>query len=1043
MEGERKQVTVLFADLKGSMELLADRDPEEARKILDPVLEHMMEAVHRYEGTVNQVMGDGIMALFGAPLALEEHAVRACYAALAMQSTVRAYSEQLRRSHGVKIEIRVGLDSGEVVVRAIGGDLRMDYTAVGETAHLAARMEQLALPGTTRLTGNTLALAEGFVSVTPLGPMRIKGLNDPVEVYELVGARAARARFHVTASRGLTALAGRGPELAQMYSALDRAKAGQGQIVALVGEPGVGKSRLVWEFTHSERLHGWLVLEAGSLAYGKAAAYRPVIDLLKSYFHIEDRDDPRRVRDKITRKLSSAGEALTPHLAALLALLDVPANDQSWALLDPMQKRLRTLEACKRLVLREAQLRPMAVVFEDLHWFDSESLALLDALVESLPTARLLVLVTFRPEHQHRWGAKTYYSQSRIDPLTGGSVEELLRSLLGTDPSVQPLFGLLIARTEGNPLFLEETVRALAETGELHGEPRNYRLKAQINRVEVSPTVQAILAARIDRLPEEDKQLLQVAAVIGKDVPFSLLEAATGMPADAVRQHLAALQAAEFLYEKSLFPDLEYTFKHALTHEVAYGGVLQERRRILHIRIMEALERHYADRLVEQCERLGYHAYRAQAWEKALIYLRQSGDKASGRSANREAAAWFEQALEALAHCVEHTAATELGIDLRCQLRSALHPLGEFARILEVLREAQRLADLLGDRERLARVLGYLALTLAFTGAPADALAAGHRALEIAAGLGERGLAVATNCVVGMIYQNLGQYRRSMGFSNDTIETLRGEMARERHGMPVFPAVYARHVGVLALAPLGQFDDAIALADEGFRICEAVDHPLSQAYMYMAAGFLRTYRGDFSEAIHLLDRGRTLCETLGARLIFGWVASYLGSAYVGSGRAREGTAILEEGIETLTALRVMLRRSLVLTWLGAAYLAGGRLDDAERSAQSALDLARIENERGHEGEALRVQGDILRRRGGQAISLAAAHYRDAMAIAEELGMRPLIAHCRSGLGNLHAKTGQREEAREQLLSATTLYRDMDMTYWLDKAESALKELSGQ
>ena len=361
LEGERKQITVLFADLKGSTELIADRDPEEARKLLDPVLEKMMEAVHRYEGTVNQVMGDGIMALFGAPLALEDHAVRACYAALAMQAAIRSYSEQLRRSKGVEVQIRVGLNSGEVVVRSIGSDLRMDYTAVGQTTHLAARMEQLATPGTTRLTADTLRLAEGLVRVTALGPVPLKGLTEPVEVFELTSAGAARSRLQAAAARGLTKFVGRSAELSQMFSALERSHAGHGQVVALVGEPGVGKSRLVWEFTHSHRTRDWLVLESASVSYGKASAYRPVIDLLKSYFQIEDRDDARRMREKVTGKLLALDEALKPHLVPLLALLEVAVEDERWKALDPAQKRLRTLDACKRLILREAQVQPLAV----------------------------------------------------------------------------------------------------------------------------------------------------------------------------------------------------------------------------------------------------------------------------------------------------------------------------------------------------------------------------------------------------------------------------------------------------------------------------------------------------------------------------------------------------------------------------------------------------------------------------------------------------------------------------------------------------------
>src|SRR5262245_5900974 len=310
LEGERKQVTVLFADLKGSMELLANRDPEEARKILDPVLEHMMEAVHRYEGTVNQVMGDGIMALFGAPLAHEDHAVRACYAALRMQESVKRYADGVFRRYGVPVEIRVGLNSSEGVVLAIGSDLHMDYTAVGQTTHLAARLEQMASPRTIFLTPETLALSEGFVQVTSRGTVPIKGLATPIEIFELIGASPVRSRLHAAAARGLTRFVGRDGEIELLRQALGRAGEGHGQVVAIVGEPGVGKSRLVWEFTHSHRSQGWLVLETASVSYGKATTYFPVIELLRSYFGIEPRDDTRKMREKVTGKLLSLDRAL-------------------------------------------------------------------------------------------------------------------------------------------------------------------------------------------------------------------------------------------------------------------------------------------------------------------------------------------------------------------------------------------------------------------------------------------------------------------------------------------------------------------------------------------------------------------------------------------------------------------------------------------------------------------------------------------------------------------------------------------------------------
>jgi class 3 adenylate cyclase len=430
LEGERKQVTVLFADLKGSMELLADRDPEEARQLLDPVLERMMAAVHRYEGTVNQVMGDGIMALFGAPLAHEDHAIRACYAALAMQTAIQTYAEEARRVHGISVQMRVGLNSGEVVVRAIGNDLHMDYSAVGQTTHLASRMEQLATPGSILLTADTLRLVEGLVQVTALGPIPVKGLPEPIEVFELVGASTLRGRFQARVAGGLTRFVGREPELVALVQALERAGTGHGQMVAVVGEAGVGKSRLVYELIHSHHLQGWRVLESASVSYGKASLYFPVIDLLRRYTRVEEGDDVRTIRAKVTGQVLTLDATLQETIPALLSLLDALPEDSPFHSLDPPQRRLRTLDACKRVLLRESQEHPLLLVFEDLHWIDSETQTLLESLVESLPTVRLLLLVNYRPEYRHGWGSKTYYTQLRLDPLPPGSAETLLQGLL-------------------------------------------------------------------------------------------------------------------------------------------------------------------------------------------------------------------------------------------------------------------------------------------------------------------------------------------------------------------------------------------------------------------------------------------------------------------------------------------------------------------------------------------------------------------------------------------------------------------------------------
>ena len=707
LEGERKQVTVLFADIKGSMELIQGADPEDARRILDPTIEAMMRAVHRYEGTVNKVLGDGIMALFGAPIAHEDHAVRACYAALAMQSALREISEKTRRDFGVEVQVRTGLHSGEVVVRTIGNDLTMDYDAIGQTTHLASRMEQLALPGSIRMTADTLRLAEGLVQVRPLGPIPVKGLVQPIEVFELIGAAAVRSRLQASAVAGFTRFVGREREMDALNAALERAGTGLGQVVAVVGEPGVGKSRLYYEFIHSHRTRDWLVLESGSVSHGKATAYLPLIDLLKNYFQIENADDARRIRERVTGKLLTLDDTLRPMLPAFLALLDVPVNDSVWLDSDPAQRRRRTLDACRALLLREAQVQPTIVVFEDLHWTDSESLAFIDSLIESLPKAPILLLLNFRPEFQDRWSAKSYYTRVRIDPLQAKGSEELLQDKLGADASLRALKQLLIERTEGNPFFLEESARTLIESGALDGGRGNYRLVAPITTIALPVTVQSVLAARIDRLGPEDKRLLQSASVIGKDFALGLLGEIADADVDTVQRGLANLQAAEFIYETRLFPDREYTFKHALTHDVAYGGLLAERRQLLHANIVEAIERLHADRLTEHVDRLAYHATRGALWEKAHTFGVQAGRRAAAQSANRAVLEAFQGALAALEYLPETPRTIAENIDLRFELRDAHFVLSEMAPILPHLEKAQALAERIGDRERMALAVLY------------------------------------------------------------------------------------------------------------------------------------------------------------------------------------------------------------------------------------------------------------------------------------------------------------------------------------------------
>jgi class 3 adenylate cyclase/tetratricopeptide (TPR) repeat protein len=1035
LEGERKLVTVLFADLKGSMELLADRDPEEARKLLDPVLERMMEAVHRYEGTVNQVMGDGIMALFGAPLAHEDHAVRACYAALRMQESVKRYAEEVHRAAGVPLHIRVGVNSGEVVVRSIGSDLHMDYTAVGQTTHLAARLEQMAMPGSILISPETLNLAEGYVAVKPLGERPIKGLEAPLEVFEVVGAGTVRSRLQAAAARGLTRFVGRDPELEQLRQALERAGIGHGQVVAVVGEPGVGKSRLFWEFTHAHRTQGWLIVESISVSYGKATAFLPLIELLRGYFQIEARDEARKIREKVTGKLLSLDRALEPSLPALLWLLEVPIDDPQWQRLDPPQRRQQTLDGIKRLLLRESQVQPLLLVFEDLHWIDAETQALLDSVVESLPTARLLLLVNYRPEYQHAWGSKTYYRQLRIDPLPPESAEELLEALLGNDAGLRPLKQLLIERTEGNPFFLEESVRTLVETKVLAGERGGYHLARASHTLQIPATAQAILAARIDRLAPEDKRLLQAASVIGKDVSFTLLQAVAEGSEEGLRRGLANLQTAEFLYEARLFPDLEYTFKHALTHDVAYGSLLQERRRALHARIVDTIETLYPERLTEQVERLAHHAFRGALWERAVTYLRQAGAKAFARSAHRESVACLEQALAALAHLPEARETLEQAIDLRVDLRHALWPLGEVGRTLDHLQSAETMAEILADERRLSRILSTMGYSFWMLGDPDRVVVSNRRALAIATSLGDFALEAAANFALGLAYHGLGEYHRATESLNRNIVSLQGERMYGRFGTAGLTSVLSIMALAWCQAELGSFDEGIARGEEGVRIAQTVDHKLSLMFADVGVGQLYLVRGDLVRAIPTLERGLATCCAWDFPSWLPWLASRVGAAYVLAGRAADGLQLLEQSVGQAESMRWRADASALAARLSEAYLGAGRVRDASAQAARALELSVEHKGRGNQGWALRLLGEIASR--CDSPDQAEGYYRQALALAEELGMRPLVAHCHLGLGKLSRAPSDRATTEEHLATATAMYREMGMSFWLEEAAAAM------
>ena len=858
--------------------------------------QHIEEKVNGFGGMLLHRSPSLFVVAFGLPRTLEQLPQRAVHAALAIRQSVAEAAGSAEQPSCPAV--RLAVHGGTVLVDAQASDPAARVLPVGETLTLPVRLSGFAAPGEILLSAHASRLAEGWCELERREVRLTGGEGEYLVAYALIRLGAQSSPLERMGQRALSRFVGRERELAALRDLLAQVRKGRGQVVGIVGEPGVGKSRLLYEFHRRLRSDQVLDLEADCSSYGTAVPYLPLLDLLRAYFRLEDCDGGQTMREQIASRLLSLDEALIPALPAFLTLLDTPVDDPQWHALDPPQRRQRILEALKHLLLRESQAQPVVSIIENLHWIDTETQAFLDSLVDSLPTVRLLLLVSYRPEYQHGWASKTFYAQLRLDPLPRDRAQALLQELLGDDAELAPLKPRVIEWTEGNPFFLEESIQTLVETRVLVGAPGAYQLAKAVPSIQVPATVQAVLAARIDRLTPEAKAVLQSAAVIGRDVPFALLQPIVELSEEQLRHAMATLQAAEFLYETRLFPEREYTFKHALTHEVAYGSLPQERRRMLHVRILTALEGLYANRLAEQVDRLAHHAIRGEVWDKAVTYGRQAGAKAVERSALREAAAVFEQALAALQHLPDNRTTREQAIDLRFDLRNVLHPLGDSGRILNHLRQAEPIAEALGDQRRLGHLAGYLSVCLRHQGHTDEALASAQRALAIGTALGDVGLQVATHSFLGELYLwELNDYRQAAEAFRRNVESLHGALLRERFGTTTVQSVVSRAQVARCLAELGAFAEGRAYAEDALRLAETVDHPYSYIWACSGVGHFFLRQGTLSQAIHMFERALALPEAVHFPGTFRHCHVELGAAYTLSGRVNEALPLLERGLE--------------------------------------------------------------------------------------------------------------------------------------------------
>jgi transcriptional regulator with AAA-type ATPase domain/tetratricopeptide (TPR) repeat protein len=832
-------------------------------------------------------------------------------------------------------------------------------------------------------------------------------------------------REEASAGWKVTRFIGRTSELDALRQAASLAEQQHGQIVAIVGEAGVGKSRLAYEAVR--QFHGWLLLSAGGAPYARETSYAPLVELLKTFCHVQDVDSPSEVRERVARALPVAADAQSVQ-PPILDLLGVLPLDDAFHKVDPIQRRRRTHDGVRQMLLAASVAEPVCLIIEDLHWIDAETQAVLDGLVNGLPGARVLLLVNYRPEYQHPWSSKSYYRQVGLNPLPVEGVGELLDALLGDDPGLVPLKRLLVE--QGNPFFLEETVRMLMETNVLTGERGRYALTHPVEAIEVAPTVQALLTARIDRLPPEDRHLMQVASVVGKDVPFTLLQAVADLPDEALRRGLGHLQTAEFLYETRLVPDPEYTFKHALTQQVAYDGLLAEQRCPLHAQVVAAIERTYPDRLAEHVEELAHHAVRGGLHEKAVGYFRQAGLRAMARAAYREAILHLEQALAALRRLPETRETTELTIDIRLDLRTALNPLGDQARMDELVREAEGLARRLGDQHRLGRIASFMAQQCLVTGDYDEAVRLGQEALAIARTRGDCSIEVVATTFLGVTYAARGAFKDAITFLERNV-ALEGDLRFERFGATGIQSAFSGAKLADVLAQLGRFDEAIVHAEAAVRIAEGADHPLTLSWALFYLGRAHLCRGDFLRATRALERGLDLCRTWQFAVGTPLFAATLGATYALAGRADEALPLIAGAVEEFRRRPSHSRPALILLCAGVTFLSAGRIDEAKSHAREALLLTRRLEARGSEAHGLCLAGDVASTGGAED---APGYYREALALADELGMRPLVAHCHLGLARLCRRAGDHARAREHLTTATTMYREMRMNWRLEKAE---------
>jgi len=1029
IEGERKQVTVMFCDLVGFTSMSETLDPEDIYPILDKVHEILIHKVHDYEGVVNKMIGDGIMALFGAPVALEDAPQRAIRSAFAIHQEITRYSESLKEQQRIMplLQMRIGIHTGPVVVGTIGNDLRVEFTAVGNTVNLASRLENLALPGTTYVSEDTFELAEGLFRFEHQGKKEIKGFSEPVAVYRPIAPRSRRTRFDVSAERGLTPFVGRTRELELLVDGFERSKIGQGQVFSIIAEAGMGKSRLLYEFRKAVANEDVTFLEGSCPSYARGMVYHPVIDILKANFEINEKDGNQVIREKVERGLQILGPMVTSTMPHILELFSVEDSDVDKIPLSPEAKKGRILGALKQTILHGSEIRPLIMAYENLHWIDRSSEEHLRDLLDYISGARVFLILTYRPEFVPTWGGRSYHNQLNLNRLSNREILSMVSHLLGTDIFDKNIEQLIIEKTEGIPFFIEELISSLRDQRIITKKDDKYQLIKDIREVVVPSTIQDIIMARVDILPEKTKNLIQTGSVAGREFSHQLIKEVTNLPEEELLSQLSALKDSELLYERGIYPQSDYVFKHGLTQEVAYSSLLQKKKTELHKKIGKTLENIHADRLGEFCEILAYHCLQGEDWQRAYRYNQEAGLKAYSHSDYEQAQRYFEDAMTALKKLPSKKIRIEQEIDLRFNMRAPLAVLGRFDEAGEWTHGAEKLAREIGDDTRLSNALNYLSSFHWILGRNQKAIELGEKALKLAKSVNHFSYQMAIMCHLGIYYFNVGDYLKQIEIHQEVRKRLIGDDAFKQHGLASLPGAFSPGMIVFGMAELGNFDKIEEIGHEALEIAEQVENALTLTFVYNFIGMAYLRLGKVEPALPLLEKCYELCRTSKVQGMYSYSAGSLGYAYLLSREPERALNILEEGIKK-DYLQASFWPTHPLIVLADAYRTLRKFALAIDTASRALGLANGREERGFEAWAIFVMAKINADTGRKVN--AKQWYQRALKQASDLSMKPLVAHCHKGLGNCYLKLGNEKKAQLESKRAEDIYRSLGMAYWL-------------